>query len=261
MKRTLLFVSFLFFSGIMSIAQTTATDFTSNDCGGTSHHLFAELEAGKIIVMSFVMPCHSCIAPSLSARSTVGTYSSSNPGKVLFYMADDLGNDDCASLSGWCSANGMATGIPTFSNTSIKMTDYGASAMPKIVVLAGADHKVMFVADDILDATLLKKAIDSAIAKSTAVMQSENAAGVLTLLPNPVTNAINVRYLLSSASAVTMDIYDMAGTKVKAISAGSQAAGPHETSLNTGGDLPKGIYMLKLNAGGSSTTIKFNVLN
>ena len=37
----------------------TATDFTANDCAGTSHHLFAELDAGKIIVAAFVMPCGS----------------------------------------------------------------------------------------------------------------------------------------------------------------------------------------------------------
>ena len=60
MKKTLLTaISGLF--TILGFAQTTATDFTANDCGGTSHTLFTELNAGNVIVITWVMPCSSCI--------------------------------------------------------------------------------------------------------------------------------------------------------------------------------------------------------
>lgn len=56
MKKLLLAFSQLLLSGFMAFGQTTATDFTVNDCGGTSHNLFTELDAGKVIVLCWPMP-------------------------------------------------------------------------------------------------------------------------------------------------------------------------------------------------------------
>ena len=55
MKKLLLASSLLLLSGFIAFGQT-AVNFTGNDCAGTSHTLFTELDAGKVIVVTFVMP-------------------------------------------------------------------------------------------------------------------------------------------------------------------------------------------------------------
>ena len=100
MKKLSIAILTILCSGI-SFAQTTATDFTTNDCAGVSHTLFSELDAGKIIVAAFVMPCGSCSAPSLAAYNAVQSYAISNPNTVYFYLVDDAANTTCASLTSW----------------------------------------------------------------------------------------------------------------------------------------------------------------
>src|SRR3954471_21320085 len=86
-------------------SQTIATDFTDNDCSGASHHLFQELDAGKIVVVSFVMPCSACVSPTISANNVVNSYYTSNPDKVMFYLSDDEANTTCTELTSWAVAS------------------------------------------------------------------------------------------------------------------------------------------------------------
>ena len=48
-----------------------------------------EQDAGKVVVIAWPMPCGSCIAPCLSAYTEVQNYTSSYPGRVLYYLVDD----------------------------------------------------------------------------------------------------------------------------------------------------------------------------
>ncbi|HQI46179.1 MAG TPA: hypothetical protein PLC59_08990, partial [Bacteroidales bacterium] len=123
MKRNIL-ISILIFFTVFSFAQTTAVNFICNDCKGTSHNLFTELDDGKVIVLVWVMPCATCISPSRSAYDAVQTYSSSHPGRVKFYLADDYVNTSCNTLTTWANNNGM-TGATIFSNTAVNPANYG----------------------------------------------------------------------------------------------------------------------------------------
>ena len=117
MKKTLLTV----LVGLIaqcSFSQTTATNFICNDCASTSHTLFAELDAGKVIVLVWAMPCGSCIGPAQSAYSAAESFSSSHPGRVLFYLADDYANTSCSTLSSWATTNNMPNSTK-FSNTAL----------------------------------------------------------------------------------------------------------------------------------------------
>ena len=63
MQRSLLApLALLTASGLM--AQTTALDFTLPDCDGVSHHLFDELDQGKVVILEFAMipSCQPCIS-------------------------------------------------------------------------------------------------------------------------------------------------------------------------------------------------------
>ena len=98
MKKGLLYIAVLIFSIGISFGQTNATDFDATDCDGNAHNLFSELDSGKIIVIAWVMPCGPCGTHSLPAYVSALSYSTSHPGKVLFYMADDHINHNVINL-------------------------------------------------------------------------------------------------------------------------------------------------------------------
>ncbi len=242
----------------LSCFSQTAVDFTANDCAGNPHHLFAELDAGKVIVVSFVMPCGSCIAPSLSAQSMVQEYAVTNPGTVLFYISDDAANTPCATLSSWATTNGMGS-APDFSDLTFRESDYGVIAMPKIVVLGGANHHVFFNHNGgSLDTTLLKNAINSALA-TTAVPQINNAGFNLSLFPNPAKDQISLSYSLPQSLDVSIDIYNIIGSRIVSVFNEKQSSGKHELLINFTNKISNGIYYLKIKAGESTESFKFVV--
>src|SRR4051812_39968068 len=101
MKKALLAVSIFLLNGIMAYSQTTATDFTAADCSAVNHSLFTELNAGKVVVLVWVMPCGACVSDAKAGYDAAQSFAISNPGKVLYWMSDDAGNTACSSLSSW----------------------------------------------------------------------------------------------------------------------------------------------------------------
>jgi hypothetical protein len=256
MKKNLLIILAISFSIFSSFGQTTATDFTVTDCGGTSHHLFAELDAGKVIVMAMVDPCSSCIGPSKSALSVVNSFATSNPGKVIYYLTDDVGNTPCATLTSWGTTNGI-TGVPTLTSTTITQLNYGGAAMPKIVVIARPDHHVFFNQNNGLNVANLTAAINLAIA-TAGVNEQQHADFQLSVYPNPANEKLTVNYNLNQSSEVNIDIYNLIGSKIKSIPFGKQSLGNQQLIIETE-TLNNGIYFLRLNVGEFSQIIRFSV--
>ena len=141
MKKILLASLFCLFSLQFINAQTYATNFTEDDCDGVSHDLFNELDAGNIIVISFVMPCGPCATYSYPAYDAVESFATSHPGKVHFYIADDHLSTACVILENYANNYNMSNST-IFSNPNIAWSDYGTYGMPKVVVLGGSDHLV-----------------------------------------------------------------------------------------------------------------------
>jgi len=257
MKKKLLLSVALLASAMMMNGQT-AVDFTVNDCAGTSHHLFGELDAGKVVVIAFVDPCTSCIAPSGTAYSLVQNFAASYPGRVLFYLSDDLANTSCATLtSWWTGASGVGMpAVPTFSSTSVLMSDYGGPAMPKIVVLGGYNHAVLFTQNNGLNSANFTAAIQLGL--QTGIDEASNVLFDLNLYPNPATSAINMKYTLKENAKTNVDIYNLIGEKIKSIALDNTTIGANETSLSTEG-LTNGVYVLKITSGSFSEYKNFTI--
>jgi hypothetical protein len=255
MKKLLLFL-FLLNCINFAFSQTTATNFNVTDCAGTNHDLFAELDAGKVVVISFVMPCGSCIGPSLSANSKVKSYATSDPDRVKFYVADDLANTSCSSLTSWVSTNGM-TGVPVFSSKVVKMSDYGTAGMPKIVVIAGKDHTILFNQDNTISTTDLTDAINKGLSLvPNGIADNSVADFKLELFPNPLkADKITLNYILEENSDIIVDIYNVLGSKEQTVIFEKQTPGKHDAVLNFEG-LSNGVYLVKFNAENSSKTLK-----
>jgi hypothetical protein len=255
MKKICLFsfASLLFCPGF----GQTATDFTANDCTGTPHTLFTELDAGKVVVLCWVMPCPTCIDGSSTVSSTVAEIAHPD---LVFYLVDDYGNSTCADLETWTSTNGVSpTAIFDNAGVVIQMDDYGIPAMFKAVVLGGADHHVFLVMDDgISEGPELKDSIYSALG---ILSSNENLSkDGFKVYPNPAKSSVQLEYFLSSSENVSLDILSTDGKILNTIDFGEQSAGKKNHTLSLEG-LTNGLYFVKLNTGAVSQTTRLKVMN
>ncbi len=256
MKKILLIASIILFGSMVSFAQTYATDFTANDCDGNPHTLFSELDAGKVIVIAWVMPCATCITDPLEAYTVVNTYSVSHPDRVHFYLADDFADISCQSLSSWAANYGMGACVK-FSDPSVDMFDYGDFGMPKIVVL-GHDRRVYFEENESADG--IGAAIDQALIGATGFGKIENKNSNIELnsFPNPANDIINVKYTLSESSTISIEVINTVG-KVMSINTNEQKAqGSHESIFDTS-LMSNGIYFIKVTTDEGIETLRFTI--
>ncbi len=258
MKKILLSFSVLIAGFIAAIGQTAA-DFTVNDCAGNAQHLFAELDAGKVIVMVWVMPCGTCIGPAKTAFNASQTFISSYPGRVLYYLVDDANNTPCATLTSWAATNSISPNS-VFKSAAISMADYSGTGMPKVVVLGGGSHTVFDDENDVFNSTTLTTAITNALAAPSSVEINEKMVSdfQLNLFPNPVKNSAEVSYTLNQANDVRFEVFNILGDKIKTISAEKQMAGKHETQINVE-SLSNGVYFIQLITANSRETRRFSI--
>lgn len=230
-------------SGVMSSYGQIATDFNVLDCSGNPHHLFAELDAGKVVVINWVMPCEFCIASSLDAYVAVNSYSGSHPGRVLYYLADDFADNPCPTITAWGNNFGL-TDCPKFSDAAISMDDYGGFGMPKIVVLGGNHHQVYFNKENSTEG--IYAAINQALIGENTLGQEKHRLSDINLasFPNPANSSVHVTFRLNKSSMVRINVTDMFG-KVIRTSVGQMDAGNHEQEFDVS-SLSHGIYFIEL---------------
>ena len=246
MKKIKLFILvFILASNLMS--SQTAVNFNVNDCSGVNHDLFTELDACKVIVLVWVMPCATCISPALAAYSTVKSYSISNP-EVIYYLVDDFGNTSCSTLSSWASTNGLGN-VNKFSNAAIKQSDYGATGMPHVLVLGGKNHKVFDNQRDVFDLNILKQAIDAALQGNASTVTELNETMLnkdkeIVVYPNPVSNQLNLKNI--QTENLRIDIYNQTGSLVKTELASANAIQKNEIEIKIEEDLANGIYFVRI---------------
>ena len=128
--------------------------------------------------------------------------------------------------------------------------------MPKIVVLAGTDHKVYFKQDNGLTPLNLTNAINTAL--SATGIDEKKISFQLSVFPNPAIDKLTVGYTLNQSSDVYFEVYNLLGNKVKTINAGKQSSGDQKMSIDFE-TLSNGVYFLKLNAGEYTQIMKFTI--
>lgn len=264
MKKIIPFFVALMFSTTFLSAQTTATNFTMPDCNGVNHTLFDELDAGKVIVIDWVMPCITCIPYSKTTYNVVQSYQSSHPNRVFFYMVDDYGqaNSDCAVLNSWGNTNGMPASASSlrFENkdTIINMLDYGSKGMPKIVVLGGTSHTVFYNSNNTVNATALQTAINDALNTGASISEPLNSFASVSIYPNPANATSAISFNLKKSSVVKTEVFNQVGQKVIDMSSGNLPSGENKIQLNTT-KLNDGIYFLKISNTDHSSVVKLTV--
>ncbi|CAN5493144.1 hypothetical protein BH11BAC1_BH11BAC1_14510 [soil metagenome] len=254
MKKILFVIAFCLVQSF-GFSQT-AVDFTANDCDGTSHNLFSELNSGKVIVLCMVMPCGACTGPALTSLNVVQSYMASHPHTVYLYISDDFANTTCTSLDTWRNNNGL-TAATSFSDASISMADYGGNGMPKIVVLGGGNHTVFYTANDVVDAVALQDAIDDAISVAGISEQNKLMAS-LSISPNPATEKAELKYNLLENTNLQIQLYSLQGKLVRELFNGKCTKGENMLEVNTQ-LLAAGSYLIKVSDGSKRNFINLVV--
>lgn len=241
MKKIITSVA-LIFATLMGFAQTTATNWTANDCNSTSHTLFNELDNGKIIVLVWVMPCGACNSGAKQAYDAAQSFATSNPGQVLYYLVDDLGDASCAQIASFATSNQIGpNNLTTFSNVGnlIKESDFGGSGMPHVVVMGGSNHKIYFnkLNGQAADQAGITNAIDSAI--TTLSVGGITNQVSFSISPNPVSDMLSIKY---SNAIEKVTVISINGQIVKDE---TYTKGTLNPSINLGG-LSAGTYTIKV---------------
>lgn len=250
MKKIALFLAILSINFYPLNAQT-AVNFNCNDCAGNPHDLFTELDAGKIIVIAWVMPCPGCITGATQAFDAVQSFQTAYPNKVYFYMVDDYANTTCTNLGSWASSNGMHDAI-LFSDASISMSDYGVNGMPKVVVLGGTNHEVFYNENN---EDITQPDITNAITTALGVahlQQNENSTHI-ELSPNPAKDMLSIKGEMFDDKQVKYFIYDEQGKEVFAAETNFVS---DKADINVE-SLKNGVYFLSINSNDTPTSIKF----
>ena len=255
MKKIILSLLSIFISAHLTFSQT-AVNFTVNDCNGNSTDLFSLLDSGKIVVMTWVMPCGACIGVALDAYTTCKSYATSNPGKIVFYLIDDYGNTSCNTLTDWASTNEVGADA-CFSNTAISMSDYGSTSMQKTVVLGGSSHSVYYTVNGSINTTSMEDAINTAL--STSSIHEKNMGDFkLNVFPNPATGELSISYSLLKSDKVKIEVVNMLGEKITNVENQNETIGQHQLYFDLTG-LKAGIYFLQINTRSTTQQVKFIV--
>ncbi len=253
MKRILLINALVCFSVGIIFAQTTATDFTTDDCYGITHNLFDSLDSGNVIVICWVMPCNPCATYAEYASTAVQSFATSHPGRVKYYLADDYANNTCSSLIGWASNYNIAADA-FFSNTDLDMLDYGTIGMPKVVVLGKNTHTIYYNENDNkITQVGVENAITLALSSSTGINEYRENYLNLTAYPNPTNGTINVEY--NSQNPVQFNVINLLGENVLS----QNTSNTNNTTIDVNG-LTKGLYFLQMTTDSKTTSLKF-ILN
>ncbi|HLT46034.1 MAG TPA: T9SS type A sorting domain-containing protein [Rubricoccaceae bacterium] len=140
-------------------------------------------------------------------------------------------------------------------SASGKATD-GPAAAPLLM-----EEAPFVLVDGLIDLTptpeeLAAQGLSAAPAAPAASATTEAA---FTAYPNPAAERATVRFTLEAPAAVRLTVYDLLGREVAVLVDGAVEAGTHEAAFD-GSRLPSGVYLVRLDAGGTVQTQRLTLL-
>lgn len=240
-----LFSALLATASIFSLqAQTTALDFTADDCFSVSHNLFSELDAGNAVILEFVMMgCQPCVTACHSLTDDV-LPNVSDPSRVKLYSIGFTNSITCLQMNDWKNTNGFTHTV--FAGMSAQTTHYGGMGMPTIAVVGGPEHTVFYndQGHNDSDDPVILQAIEDALAAGVGI--TEMTSEVVSIHPNPVVDVIE----LDGSKWSNVRVFDVQGREVLN---GTLVTGKLDVSA-----LKAGLYVVQLsNAAGVTGIARF----
>jgi Secretion system C-terminal sorting domain len=254
--------TFLIFVGMSLVAssQMTAMDFNRNDCNGNAHHLFADLDAGNVVILEYIMlNCNPCIAAGHTLEAMKTDLLAQFPGKVKSYSFGFTNAYSCSSIASWVSSNGF-TSVPMDSG-NVAVSYYGGFGMPTVVILGGgSNHFVLGDADlDFMssDTATMAGNIRNFLSQATAVAPAMNLIDAQ-LYPQPANQQVLLEMNLREAGILQITLLDFTGREIKLLYSGMTKMGTFHNTIETQA-LSNGVYLLRLQQGNQLLTKRLTV--
>lgn len=258
MKKTILLFAALMFVNTISKAQDTAMQLSGTDCNGVSHDLFADLDAGKVVLLHFFMPnCTSCPPPAQKIQAMANHIMATHPGMIKGYAMPFQNSTTCEYTSSWVSSNGLSLYAP-FDKGATQVAYYGGFGMPTVVLLGGKDHKILFstLSFSTGDTTIMRDKILEVL-NTTGVNELPSFVSSFSVFPNPARDNVSVTIDLKESVKLSIDVTDLTGKQVAVIMDENQT-GAVTKQFNTT-SLPVGNYLVRLQVNGKSYTQKLSI--
>ncbi len=260
MKKSILLSFALMCVVTLSNAQTNAMQFTGTSCNGNAVDIFADLDAGKAVILHFFMPnCGSCPPPAQKIQAMANNINAMYPGMVKGYAFPFQNSTTCAYTSSWVSQYNLSALYEPVDKGATQVAYYGGFGMPTVVLLGGTDHRVMFstLSFSTSDTTEMRDSILAMLA-STSFNDLPASVTAFNVFPNPANDVISVNINLKESAELQIDITDMEGKQVATIAKEKLNAGASTKQFNTS-SLPNGNYFVRLQVNGKGTMEKISI--
>jgi thiol-disulfide isomerase/thioredoxin len=215
MKKAALYfcIMFSFFQELKG-QQTTAMDFTMSDCLGNTHHLFQEMDSGRVIVLEFFMThCDPCVEAGDKLSGMFLDLVKSYPKKLSFYQFGFSDEYTCTDITNWVNDHNFSfTSVP-FDSGDAQVKYYGGFGMPTVVVVGGTKHQVIFSSVGFAnkDTNDVSLAIHNFFAGKLNLSSLEPSSREINIYPNPASNEIIFLNPLVNKNNSVINIADALG--------------------------------------------------
>lgn len=260
MKKNLLIFFLLTLYGTFSKAQT-AMQFSGLDCNGNSVDLFADLDAGKAVVLFYYMPsCGACPPPAQKIQTMASNVMAVYPGMVKGYAYPYQDITTCSYSSSWVSSNGLSTLYAPMDSGATQVAYYGGFGMPTVVLVGGTDHRVMFSTQSFStsDTTIMRDSILALLNSNVGIGDLPSSVSSINVYPNPAKESFSIRISLKETADVSIDLTDITGKLVAIIAGEKQSTGLIQKQFSTA-MLRDGNYFVRFNINGKTATRKLNI--
>lgn len=258
MKKLLQLTIALMFISMISKAQT-AMQFNGVDCNNNTVDLFADLDAGKAVVLFYYMPnCGSCPPPAQRIQAMANKINLTYAGKVKGYAFPFQNSTTCSYSSSWVSSNNLSAIFSPMDSGATQVAYYGGFGMPTVVLVGGMDHRVMFstLSFSSSDTTIMRDSI-LALLGSTGLNNMPDGVNAFEVFPIPATDEITISIDLDNISDVYVDIADLNGKQIAIIS--EEKMNGVITKKHDITTYPNGNYLIRLQVNNKMITQKFTI--
>lgn len=259
MKNLTLTILFLIFGIKVSNAQT-ATPFAGVDCNGNLVDLFADLDAGKAVVLEFYMPnCGGCPPPAQRIQTMGNKINQTYPGMVKGYAFPYQNSTTCAYSASWVNSNNLSSFWTPMDSGAYQVAYYGGFGMPTVVLLGGQDHRVMFstLSFSSSDTTIMRDSI-LALLGSTGINDLPENVNSFSLYPNPSKDNVSISLQVSKSEQLKIEMVDNSG-KIVNVLLDENIIGNWTQEFNISALAP-GHYFIRLMVGDKTITRQLNKL-
>lgn len=253
----------IFITGIFSITKAqTAMQISGEDCYGEPVDMFADLDAGKAIILHFYMPdCDACPPPAEKLQEMATNIMIDYPDMVKGYAFPFQDITTCDYSVSWVEDNHLPFFAPMDSG-EYPVAYYGGFGMPTVVLLGGADHRVMFTTLSFItsDTTEMRDSILNLLGAPTVILNNNSYISNFNIYPNPAYESVSINADLLVNTDFKISVLDITGKLINEVAEEKNVTGSYSKKMSVSA-FPEGVYFVKLIANGKSMVKEVTIIH